>query len=159
MGRLDCHRRRRWPIGAYFTLKTFLYASFSWIGAYSRVVIHNISGGTQNLRSVPLKIKELEPSKKNILFCACIFSKSNSYPTCPTSRHIQKYKFERRQIKDIDATSPDGKLSVNLPSATKIPYFSGRWQIKSLYKNLICHLPPKYLTSIADGKLSIYIVT
>ena len=91
MGRLDCHRRRRWPIGAYFTLKTFLYASFSWIGAYSRVVIHNISGGTQNLRSVPLQIKELEPSKKTNFFVHASFQNlihTRGAPHQDTSKNI-----------------------------------------------------------------------
>ena len=133
-GWLDCHRRRPWPTGAYFPLKTFLYTSFSWTGPYSRLVIPNIRGGTQNLRPVPLKIKELEPSKKNILFCACIFSKSKDNPRCPTLRHVQKYKFLRRQIKNIDAISPHGKLNLNLPREHNIPYFSLPWQIKSLYK-------------------------
>ena len=114
-GRLVCHGRRPWPTGACFTLKTFVYASFSWTGAYSRLVNPNIRGGTQNLRPLPLKTKELEPAKKNILFCACIFSKSKDYPTWPTLRHVQKYKFLRRQIKNIDARSPHGKLTLNSP--------------------------------------------
>ena len=58
-GRLVRHRRRPWPTGAYFTLKTFVYASFSWTGAYRRLVNLNVRGGTQNLRPLPLKTKEL----------------------------------------------------------------------------------------------------